>query len=71
MKKGAVEKRTSLSIFVCCTADSHTDTGLHQLHNNGSLVLFSIAWKGHMSTGHKVPPLTEYFHNKQLILYKV
>ena len=30
--------------FVCCTADSQTDAGRHQLYNNnGSLVLFSSA----------------------------
>ena len=28
----------------CCTADSQTETGRHQLYNNGSLVLFSTAW---------------------------
>ena len=32
-------------IFGCCTADSQTDTGRHQLYNNGSHVLFSTAWK--------------------------
>ena len=26
--------------FCCCTADSQTDTGRHQLYNNGSLVIF-------------------------------
>ena len=35
----AVEKRTSLAFF-CCTADSTTDTGRHQLYDKGSLVLF-------------------------------
>ena len=39
----AVEKK---NMFVgCCTADSQTDTGRHQLYNNGSLVLFSTAWQ--------------------------
>ena len=31
--------------FGCCTADSQTYTGRHQLYNNDSLVLFSIAWQ--------------------------
>ena len=26
----------------CCIADSQTDTGRHQLYNNGSLVLFPL-----------------------------
>ena len=29
--------------FGCCTADSQTDAGRHQLYDNGSLVLFSTA----------------------------
>ena len=29
--------------FGCCTADSRTDAGRHQLNNNSSLVLFSTA----------------------------
>ena len=39
-----MEKRTSLAILGCCTADSQTDAGRHQLYNNNWLVLFySIA----------------------------
>ena len=30
--------------FGCCSADSQTDAGRHQLYSNGSLVLFSTAW---------------------------
>ena len=30
--------------FGFCTADSQTDTGRHQLYNDGSLVIFSTAW---------------------------
>ena len=29
--------------FGCCTADSQTDAGKHQLYNNGSLNFFSTA----------------------------
>ena len=32
-----------MPFFGCCTADSQTDAGRHQLNNNGSLVLFSTA----------------------------
>ena len=45
--QGAISKKwkkTSLASFGCCTADSQTDAGRHQLYNNGSLVLFSTAW---------------------------
>ena len=35
----AVVKKTSLAIFCCCTADSQTDAGRHQLYNNGLLAL--------------------------------
>jgi len=38
------EKEQVWPFFGCCTADSQTDAGRHQLYNNGSLVLFSIAW---------------------------
>ena len=30
--------------FGCCTADSQTYAGRHQLYNNGSLVLLPTAW---------------------------
>ena len=33
--------------FCCYTADSLTDTGRHQLYNNGSLILFSTACSLH------------------------
>ena len=33
-----------MPFFGCCTADSQTDVGRHQLYNNGSLVLFSTPW---------------------------
>ena len=40
------EKKEQVSppFFGCCRADSQTDTGRHQLYNNGSLVLFFSAW---------------------------
>ena len=33
-----VDKTASFAIFGCCTADSQTEAGRHQLSNNGSLV---------------------------------
>ena len=38
------KKEQVLPFFGCCTADSQTDPGRHQLHNNGSLVYFSTPW---------------------------
>ena len=37
------KKEQVLAFFGCCTADSQTDTGRHQLNNNGSLVIFYTA----------------------------
>ena len=41
------KKEHILSFCSCCTADSQTDAGRHQLYNTGSLVLFSTACELH------------------------
>ena len=40
----AVEKAQVRPFYGCCTADSQTDTGRHQLYNNSSLVHFSLRY---------------------------